>query len=390
MRFAAALYAQVAVQEAGMKKDKTSTDQPKLDLRFADSFAHNVTAALGIVATASTYEGLDQWVYVAFAALPDDLRQDVLMVFDPIGVPLIFERLTAEDPHIEDFPSFVGWLSAVDEQFVRETVSRVFRILARKASKDGKTRVAVPAWGDEKAVREFLQRVECGWTEISRRDTDSFDELVRLLTNPRQLKERLVYTITRFWETVYRKEYEATRGQIRRSIAYHRQAHYPEAFTEIHLAVTGKSISPAFEQAYAELETLVFVPSCHTGPYVRFVPIDEERKSLVLIFSARTQSGNEDHPLSSIGSIFPPLKALADETRLEILGILADGELYAQQIVDRLEISQPAVSRHLRLMVAGGILKERREVGMKFYRIRTETLTELAKRMAAFVAWGSD
>jgi len=41
-------------------------------------------------------------------------------------------------------------------------------------------------------------------------------------------------------------------------------------------------------------------------------------------------------------------------------------------------------------MVAGGILTERKETGMKFYGIRTETLTELAKRIAGFTAWGSD
>ena len=179
---------------------------------------------------------------------------------------------------------------------------------------------------------------------------------------------------------------------IGRSVAYHRQIRYPEVFSEVYLAVTGKALSANAERAYAAagLERLTFIPSCYTGPYVRFAPLDEEGKTLMLVFNARAQSGDPDHPLASVQSIFPPLKALADETRLEILGMLADGELYAQQIVDRLEISQPAVSRHLRLMVAGGILTQRKEAGMKYYGIRTETLTNLAKRIAAFTAWGSE
>lgn len=368
-------------------------DRPNLSVTFAGSFAHVITAALGIVATAPTYEGLDQWVYVTFAALPDDLRKDIQTIFDPVGVPLIFRQLASERPDIGDFTSFIGWLSVLDDAAVRETVSFVFRTLARKAAAKGeKKEIVVPAGDDEKGVRRFLRTTGCEWTDLAHKDKESFEQLVRLLTNPEQLKARLVFTVTRFWEKVYQKEYEETRGLISRSIAYHRQARYPEVFSEVYLAVTGKALSSMAERAYAAagLETLIFVPSCHTGPYVRFVPLDEEGKALLLIFNARPQSGGEDHPLASIRSIFPPLKALADETRLEILGILADGELYAQQIVDRLEISQPAVSRHLRLMVAGGILTERKESGMKFYGIQTDTLTELAKRIAAFTAWGSD
>ena len=376
-----------------MAKDTEIRDRPDLEVSFADSFAHVMTATLSIVATAPTYEGFDQWAYVTYAGLPDDLRKDIQALFDPVGVPLIFRQLTAEEPDIRDFTSFIGWLSVLDDGAIRETIALVFRGLARKAAAKGeKKQIIVPSVDDEKGVCDFLKTTGCEWTELSRKDKPYFDQLVRLLTNPEQLKSRLVFTVTRFWEKVYQKEYDETRGLISRSIAYHRQARYPEILSEIYLAVTGKALSSTAERAYAAsgLETLVFVPSCHTGPYVRFVPLDDEGKALLLVFNARSQSSGEGHPLATIQAIFPPLKALADETRLEILGILADGELYAQQIVDRLEISQPAVSRHLRLMVAGGILTERKETGMKFYGIRTETLTELAKRIAAFTAWGSD
>ena len=376
-----------------MRADSESKGQPSLDVSFVDSFAHVITAALGIVAVASKYEGLDQWIYVTFAALSDDLRRDIQAVFDPIGVPLIFDLLAVEDPGILDFTSFIGWLSVLDDAAVREAVTRILRGLARKSAANGEKRdIVVPTVDDGEGVRDFLRTTGCEWAKLARKDKTYFDQLVRLLTDPEQLKSRLVYTATRFWEKAYQKEYEEMRGVIARSIAYHRQARYRGDLGEVYLAVTGKSLSPTAERAYAAggLERLIFVPSCHTGPYVRFVLFDEEGKTLVLIFNARPQSRAEDHPLASVRAAFPPLKALADETRLEILGILIDGELYAQQIVDRLEISQPAVSRHLQLMVAGEILAERKEGGMKFYTLRADTLTELAKRLAAFAARGSD
>ncbi|MBU1049080.1 metalloregulator ArsR/SmtB family transcription factor [Candidatus Bipolaricaulota bacterium] len=374
-----------------MDHNETNRNRTDLQISFADSFAHIITGTIGVVATAPTYEGLDQWVYVAFAALPDDLRRDIQAVFDPVAVPLIFWRLAVEKPDIHDFTSFIGWLSVLDDGFVREMVSLIFDSLAKEMARRNRTdEIAIPELADEKGVRAFLLKTECEWSDLALKDKDYFEHIVRLLTNPDQLKAHLVFTATRFWEKVYRKEYEETRGLIGRSIAYHRQARYGGTLDDIYLAVTGKVLSAAAERRYSNAEALIFVPSCHTGPYVRFVPFDKEGKSLLMIFNARTQSGDEDHPLSSIQKIFPPLKALADETRLEILGILADGELYAQQIVDRMEISQPAVSRHLGLMVAGGVLAERKETGMKFYQIRTDTLTDLAQRIAALSAWGSE
>ena len=375
-----------------MVKTATPEGRRPLQVVFADSFAHVFASSIAIVATAPVYEGLDQWAYVTFAALPDDLRRDIQSVFDPIGVPLILRELDLQAPDIRGFPSFIGWLSVLDDEAVRDTVSFIFRTLARKAASKGADGLQVPSLNDEADVRSYLLSTDCEWTALAHKDTDAFDDLVRLLVNPEQLKSRLVFAATRFWETVYRKEYEETRGLIRRSVAYHRQVGYTGQLSEVYLAITGKVLSPMVERAYASagLERVTFIPSCHTGPYVRFAPLDDDGTGLALVFNARHQSADSNHPLASVQSIFPPLKALADETRLEILGILADGELYAQQIVDRLEISQPAVSRHLRLMVAGGILTERKESGMKFYSIRVDTLTDLTRRIAAFAAWGSD
>jgi DNA-binding transcriptional ArsR family regulator len=53
--------------------------------------------------------------------------------------------------------------------------------------------------------------------------------------------------------------------------------------------------------------------------------------------------------------------------------------------VERLDISQPAVSRHLNLMATAGILCIRREGNVKYYSIRAETLVDLASALRAYV-----
>jgi ArsR family transcriptional regulator, arsenate/arsenite/antimonite-responsive transcriptional repressor len=66
------------------------------------------------------------------------------------------------------------------------------------------------------------------------------------------------------------------------------------------------------------------------------------------------------------------LKALSDETRLKMLGLLFEaGELCVCDFVEVLGITQSKASRHLRYMVNAGLLADRREGVWSHYRIAT-------------------
>jgi ArsR family transcriptional regulator len=53
--------------------------------------------------------------------------------------------------------------------------------------------------------------------------------------------------------------------------------------------------------------------------------------------------------------------ALADESRLRILELLAaEGEVRGQDLINKLELSQPNLSRHLKTLVAARLMQERR------------------------------
>lgn len=70
------------------------------------------------------------------------------------------------------------------------------------------------------------------------------------------------------------------------------------------------------------------------------------------------------------------LKAMADINRLKILSCLRKGEVCVCDFTDVLEISQPAVSQHLRKLKEAGIIAERKVGTWKHYRI-SENQTEL-------------
>lgn len=71
------------------------------------------------------------------------------------------------------------------------------------------------------------------------------------------------------------------------------------------------------------------------------------------------------------------LQALAEPHRLGILELLRDGEQPVGQLVDRLGLSQPAVSKHLRVLRDAGLVDARVDAQRRLYRIRPEPLADL-------------
>lgn len=64
-------------------------------------------------------------------------------------------------------------------------------------------------------------------------------------------------------------------------------------------------------------------------------------------------------------------RALADATRLRILGLLLTGEVCVCHIHDSLRISQPKASRHLAYLRRAGLVEARRDGLWMHYRLAT-------------------
>ena len=71
-------------------------------------------------------------------------------------------------------------------------------------------------------------------------------------------------------------------------------------------------------------------------------------------------------PLDDLAGLF---KALADPTRLRILGLLLTGEVCVCDLHESLKISQPKASRHLAYLRRVGLVETRREGLWIHYRI---------------------
>src|SRR5215470_13716936 len=71
------------------------------------------------------------------------------------------------------------------------------------------------------------------------------------------------------------------------------------------------------------------------------------------------------------------LEVLAEPRRRTILELLRDGERPVGELVDSLGVSQPAVSKHLRILKDAGLVEARVDAQRRLYRIRPEPLADL-------------
>jgi DNA-binding transcriptional ArsR family regulator len=77
-------------------------------------------------------------------------------------------------------------------------------------------------------------------------------------------------------------------------------------------------------------------------------------------------------------------QAIADPTRREVLRLLADQELSVGGISQHFPISRTAVSKHLRILAEGGLVRPHKAGRETRYRLQPEPLLELKRWLAYY------
>src|SRR3954451_11726213 len=81
-----------------------------------------------------------------------------------------------------------------------------------------------------------------------------------------------------------------------------------------------------------------------------------------------------------------PFAVLAEPNRRRILDLLRERERPVGELVDALSVSQPAVSKHLRVLREAGVVEARVDAQRRVYRVRPEPLREIDAWLAPYRA----
>jgi DNA-binding transcriptional ArsR family regulator len=77
-------------------------------------------------------------------------------------------------------------------------------------------------------------------------------------------------------------------------------------------------------------------------------------------------------------------EVLADPTRRHILDLLRERPRLVGELVDQLRISQPLMSKHLRVLREAGLVHVRQDAQRRWYELRPEPLAEVDAWLASY------
>jgi len=209
--------------------------------------------------------------------------------------------------------------------------------------------------------------------------------------DPVALKQLLTGHIRWFWKNHLQAEWARVRPMLEESARAFNQVDYSDMTRmEIIEFVTGKDVrseakwESKWGKEIQKTKDLIFIPSAHIGPYMR---ADKIQDTYYINFGAHLPEGSDVRvPELDRAEIVSRISALADDTRLQILRMIAErGEMRSQEIMEAINLSQPSVSRYLSQLTAAGYLQERRANGAKAYILNRDRIEKTLKAVSAFL-----
>jgi DNA-binding transcriptional ArsR family regulator len=360
-----------------MPRTRETTTASALKVEFVASVPLDLVNAMYFTSLAGQAEGIDDWPAQVRGEMRPDLREELDFLFAyPLGEPglmcalndLLFAHpeawmdLEALLRYVREMPSGAG--EPPKRLGIQGLVEDVLRWW--ESHRSGIQVHTVPP-------RERLAKAVAN----ASRDVDA---VLAVYDRPEELRGRILALIQRFYDEHYRHDLARRLPCLERSVAAHRNQPVgdPDELTQ---SLSRRPIS-CLRDNPGVYTHLIFAPSLDMGPYLSCADTPPIH-GLYYPCEARfigpdAEESEETQRLARIH------KALADEQRLRILHLLRDGELYAQQIVERTGLHQSVVSRHLEFMKVVGLVLARRQGNMKFFSLNPAMRDELGKTLDLF------
>ena len=218
-------------------------------------------------------------------------------------------------------------------------------------------------------------------------DAEMETRAYQYVIDPAALKQLITGHIRWFWKNHLQAEWNACTHHAGRICKGFQQLDY-ERHDPLGLVryVTGKEFEEAKWQASLKKRGKSGLHPQRT--HWTLHPFHKSRQGYFYMhFGAHLPEGSDIHvPELDRAEIVSKLSALADETRLQILRMVAEnGEMRSNEIMDAIKLSQPSVSRYLGQLTSNGYLQERRVNGAKAYTLNRDRIEKTLKAISAFL-----
>ena len=335
--------------------------------------AQNAQHSLALLARTDELSGLDEWVYRTYAAMTPEERDRNLLVMNGL-----YYATQPRAPY-PSFPAYLEHLASAPPLHLRDKVLSAYVRWTPEAGRLSFDEILT----DLNTFMSFLRR-GFGDHMIPEVERHAYTYLI----DPPALQELVVGHMRSMWYKYLAVEWERVRPMLQKAV---------RAFDGVDLSgmeraaaaeyIVGRPLrkDDKWCDELDDAERLVFVPSAHVGPYTaKFRGSD---RTWILFGARQPQDADESAPELTRAELLVRLNALADDTRLNILKLVVDqAEARSADIIQLLDLSQSAASRHLQQLTAAGFLHERRCNGAKCYHLNGNRVDDTLAALASFLA----
>lgn len=337
----------------------------------------NFIHSMVLLSRSEALSGLGSWIYETYSALTPEERAAQRLVMIGLHYAVLPDRDWA------DVPSYLDHLAEIRPERLRDKVLETYLTYS-----SGKKGSELPVADQQSLLDDldfFLEYLVERFGEVQV-DESLEREAHVLLNDPEEMRAVISTHLRMMWEEYFQDEWKRVKPMLDQAVQVFNQKDYGRmSLEEAGEYITGQELKGEhWNLDQGDYGQIIFVPSAHIGPYLgKF----KYKNALGVIFGARLPKDSQiEAPHLSRNEILVRLGALTDETRLRILKLVADeGEQFSQEIMDKLELSQSAASRHLKQLSATGHLTERRRSNAKCYELNAEHIRDTLSAVAAFL-----
>lgn len=301
-----------------------------------------------------------RWLTSARAALADELGGPEQVDDEAV---LAVASLAVDRPDVKTARDLLELIRSVDPAEMRRLL--LGESLRNPSCRDAAERVLA---GDEGAINDLF-------ADASMEHADKFR---RMITEPAEV----LATAARILEA-WLPHYEEIEGRV----AAMQRRDVEDRATDVEALEVGELIEKTTGGirwvSDPGVRRVILSPSYFSRPYNITLIADDWRFFAYPIADSALDGGDPDAPPQRLVRLH---RALGDESRLRILRMLRDRDLYLTEIAQALELSKPTAKHHLAQLRAAGLITMTEEGGYTYYSLRRERVRDAAVDLERYLA----
>lgn len=347
----------------------TDTDELRSMITFRTSTIYEMCLSLTVLHNPSPRH--QAWAQRAKAVLSEDILEDLEFLYSRFENGILLMELAIDYPDHHDVH---GFLDYVEKMTIPEFL---FYVLGRLAPQEEMTRL-------EPNMDSLRSMITCEHPEGCPQLEKKYgtEDYVELVADPDDRRTRILRLWRQYWEDYFREESRAYGQLWEESIREKSSALSRQDALEFVKKLSNKAELPDQIPPDYPTREIILVPTCFGHPCLTFTGYG----SATVIYDCHITQEHRGEMERLEKEIIARGKALGDRTRLQLLKCIArEPQLYGRKLAEICHISQPSVSRHLRILKEAGIIEQRPMDNHIAYEVRRDQVENHSQQLVTYL-----